>query len=70
MFFFNLKFLKQTKVRILLWINFISCILKYKNSKKILLYSQLGWHLGSQQNLRKKFIQIGLKKEILSCNSC
>ena len=62
MFFFNLKFLKQTKVRILLWINFISCILKYKNSKKILLYSQLGWHLGSQQNLRKKFIQIGLKK--------
>ena len=35
----------------------------YKNSKKILLYSQLGWHLGSQQNLRKKVYTNWIKKK-------
>ena len=53
--FINLHLsISRNKVNIFIWFYFFRSLVKYKNQKKILLYSLVGWHLGSQQNMRKK----------------
>ena len=46
--------ISRNKVNIFIWFYFFRSLVKYKNQKKILLYSLVGWHLGSQQNKRKE----------------
>lgn len=63
----HLVSLSKFKVNFLLWVNFIFSLIKYKKQNKILLYSQLGWHLGSQQNVRKKIYKKWINENYNYC---